>query len=793
MSSQNVKVKYFIPKLPKDFFETMSMIFNYQKIDDVKKLYEKIEEILANYAPRIIKTKKETIGVIPMMWEKILYLKLIIIENDSRQIYSTNININNFDLSRNKINFILEKINNITSSSKNVSIDLEKEFYQNDMLQNFKTENFVLLKNNKITYNARGLFFNFMREYFDEFLEKIEVPFFIKATKNAFYKKEIYESAYADSKFEIHSEKNNIYYNITIDDQELLEEYRKKEEDLKFYKKGSNVYKISTKDEWNNFKKENLTHVINSIVNKEISRQMDLFLKELKKDINIEILNLSTFMNNISQEIEESEKNTYIKIYNWIISNNDQKKMVRRRQAIRSLGLIIPILLLYGKDSVIYEITDIVDNEQNLNEYIERKTNLSKKAIKSLATCNNEHTLYQIFNNFRYLNNVDNDSIPYTVNTNNDELWLELYLIIREINKIKRDLNVENTFFEKDISEIIDSLKYKNWMSKKTVGKIGNSLVYNIEHIHDIIYLIKIELIEPYILKKYKLDLSMNEIYLKLNECTKIEYKYKLKGKNDIEPEDSDKIFRSSSYREMLPSNKNNNIFDKIILKNMDNIDNFIKLCSNFGKMSNKNYEEIENFKLKENKDKEWVNDNLKKIQTIMNIDEYLIVPMLNSEELVKEGNDMGHCVGGYSKECFDFDSFIYSIRTKKNELISTIEFNINEKKNSFIINQHKSYKNKDPELKIKKIGYKLCEYLNSLDIVKDIKLLKEEIEEKNKEKEEDIELNYQIAEKTFTLFKDCIPHGKESIGIEDWLQKMNLIEAIENSFLVEDNKMDLK
>lgn len=69
-------------------------------------------------------------------------------------------------------------------------------------------------------------------------------------------------------------------------------------------------------------------------------------------------------------------------------------------------------------------------------------------------------------------------------------------------------------------------------------------------------------------------------------------------------------------------------------------------------------------------------------------------VPLLNSEELIQEGKNLTHCVGGYTYSCASYQSYIYSIR-KNGISISTFEFVVDKMSPIKItIRQHRAMKN---------------------------------------------------------------------------------------------------
>lgn len=84
--------------------------------------------------------------------------------------------------------------------------------------------------------------------------------------------------------------------------------------------------------------------------------------------------------------------------------------------------------------------------------------------------------------------------------------------------------------------------------------------------------------------------------------------------------------------------------------------------------------------------------------------DDYIIVPLINNEELIKEGESMKHCVGwgGYSESSMKGNSKIFSIRKKnedKFERLSTLQLFFNCHSREVEINQNNCYRNTRSEV----------------------------------------------------------------------------------------------
>jgi len=77
-------------------------------------------------------------------------------------------------------------------------------------------------------------------------------------------------------------------------------------------------------------------------------------------------------------------------------------------------------------------------------------------------------------------------------------------------------------------------------------------------------------------------------------------------------------------------------------------------------------------------------------------------------QTLEYEGRKQEHCVASYTYECLMAGSFIYSIRSKEHNILSTFEVKFTNNKPEII--QHKAYENNDPsndEIKTAKLFVK--------------------------------------------------------------------------------------
>lgn len=73
------------------------------------------------------------------------------------------------------------------------------------------------------------------------------------------------------------------------------------------------------------------------------------------------------------------------------------------------------------------------------------------------------------------------------------------------------------------------------------------------------------------------------------------------------------------------------------------------------------------------------------------------IFTLTNATELNKEGQDLKHCVGGYTSQCLR-NSHIVSVRNPQGNAVSTFEFATDYDKRTFEIRQHYGENNKKPK-----------------------------------------------------------------------------------------------
>jgi len=80
------------------------------------------------------------------------------------------------------------------------------------------------------------------------------------------------------------------------------------------------------------------------------------------------------------------------------------------------------------------------------------------------------------------------------------------------------------------------------------------------------------------------------------------------------------------------------------------------------------------------------------------------IKTLTTSPELAQEGQDLAHCVGGYTEYCLLGDSHIVSVRNPQKKAVSTIEYNTDYQQQKHDVVQHYGESNNKPEAIPKKI-----------------------------------------------------------------------------------------
>ena len=112
---------------------------------------------------------------------------------------------------------------------------------------------------------------------------------------------------------------------------------------------------------------------------------------------------------------------------------------------------------------------------------------------------------------------------------------------------------------------------------------------------------------------------------------------------------------------------------------------------------------------------------NQKQLVSPINIEEFrwknYVKELVSDMDLEMEGENLNHCVGGYTNQVKLGYSRIFNISYKSRPQ-STLELSL-DKKNNIFIKQHKSYNNTNPHYCNHLIADRLCKYINDNDSVK--------------------------------------------------------------------------
>lgn len=97
---------------------------------------------------------------------------------------------------------------------------------------------------------------------------------------------------------------------------------------------------------------------------------------------------------------------------------------------------------------------------------------------------------------------------------------------------------------------------------------------------------------------------------------------------------------------------------------------------------------------------------------------------ILSPKDLVKHGDEMHHCVGGYYRQCVQNKYIVYEVVDKVTKIKSTIGIYFNKQTGKFVIEQHYGTRNSFIDDSHKEIGKKVVDILNQqakLDAVKQL------------------------------------------------------------------------
>lgn len=352
------------------------------------------------------------------------------------------------------------------------------------------------------------------------------------------------------------------------------------------------------------------------------------------------------------------------------------------------------------------EYSNQLENYIDKNYEVEKEKFSEFREIESFIKENKEFLCYasnlsdvNIFHvNSSYKNNLLNSFLYWRINR---YLYKNNKIIKSNLNYFNVEFILKN-FFENELKKVYKTIFKSNW--NVIIARYLTSFL-------DILLFIKIN---QYFLENEKLfkvkpisflSISFKSFFKKsikildiLEKQLKFDYNntefYHLKHKFIKDQIQSFGIWKNQ---------KNDFIYlSKINLQGLKKINNEIELLLS------------KNRKLKNDKfvkpNKIIKNDVLLDIENKYN--EFEIKQIISHNSLIDEGDEMHHCVWGYWYEVLKGDSFIFSIRNKKNNKIrSTIE--IQKEKDYYILIQNYSYLNEKPDKILQNIWYELVDNLN--------------------------------------------------------------------------------
>lgn len=136
---------------------------------------------------------------------------------------------------------------------------------------------------------------------------------------------------------------------------------------------------------------------------------------------------------------------------------------------------------------------------------------------------------------------------------------------------------------------------------------------------------------------------------------------------------------------------------------------------------------------------------------------DYKFISLTSHEELVKEGKQLHHCVGGYANKCQQENCHIISLVDEYNNSVSTIELSVENHKIRSV--QHRGNSNSTPSLAAIKAHDWLLESLNNRTIPIDFEFLEAE-----RCKRTETTMCFLSLEEKFSNFLGFNPFGDEGL-----------------------------
>ncbi len=93
----------------------------------------------------------------------------------------------------------------------------------------------------------------------------------------------------------------------------------------------------------------------------------------------------------------------------------------------------------------------------------------------------------------------------------------------------------------------------------------------------------------------------------------------------------------------------------------------------------------------------------------------FKVVPLTDSEQLHEEGQEMHHCVGGYTSQCTRGTSRIFSIRSAEDRRLSTLEIAMDHS-GKWVVQQHFGPCNERVDVPLMEVGLMACRLYNEAE-----------------------------------------------------------------------------
>jgi len=149
---------------------------------------------------------------------------------------------------------------------------------------------------------------------------------------------------------------------------------------------------------------------------------------------------------------------------------------------------------------------------------------------------------------------------------------------------------------------------------------------------------------------------------------------------------------------------------------------------------------------------------------------------LVNEDELAVEGEEMRHCVGGYTEHCYIGKSHIAAVRGAKGGR-STVEFWIDNGKVVLVQNQGRG--NVEPPQDCVSVVKAFLKTANGRKSPVDIQRHLEAGETRRHKRREETrkarEISPEIAESLLRLYDECLPKGYRGLSVAQWREMLGM------------------